>query len=377
VFERIKFILIKEFLQILRDPKMRAILFLSPLLQIVIYGYAANTDIQNIPTAAFDLDNTKESRELIRRFKYSKYFNIKYYVYDEGREDELIDKTKVNTVIRINRGFGRELVGNKSANLQIVVDGTDSNTANIILGYADAIVQRYASEAFDERMQIYFKGGEVAYPKVDLRDRSWFNVNLISRNYYIPGVIALTITIMSLVLTSMAIVREKEVGTMEQLMVTPISPLELILGKLAPFGIIAIFQVTLLTAVGVFWFKIPMNGSVSLLFIATCVYLLTSLGVGLFISTISSTQQEAVLSTFLFFFPASLLSGFMFPIMNMPKVIQYVTYLNPLRYYIVILRGIFLKGVGIKILWPQILILLIMGTAIITLSSLWFKKRLV
>ncbi|MFC1576534.1 ABC transporter permease [Candidatus Omnitrophota bacterium] len=373
MFERIKCVLIKEFLQIFRDPRMKVTIFVGPLLQIIIFGYAATTDIKHIPTAVYDLDNTYESRELIRRFGFTDYFDIKYYIYDEKEIDYLINSSRASAVLRFNRGFGRDLRGNRTAEVQLIVDGTDSNTASIVLGYGNSITEKFASQIVDHRARVHLKRVD-PFPKVDLRDRKWFNENLESRNYYIPGTIAVIITVMSLLLTSMAIVREKEIGTMEQLMVSPISSFELILGKVTPFIIIALAQVTLITTIGVLWFHIPIRGSIPLLFMATLIYLSTSLGAGLFISTISSTQQEAVMSTFLFFFPVSLLSGFMFPIANMPKIIQYVTYLNPLRYYIVILRGLFLKGVGIRILWPQILILFIMGAGIITLSSLRFKK---
>jgi len=234
---------------------------------------------------------------------------------------------------------------------------------------------RYNNAALKKRVAVYLKKTDI-FPSVEMRDRSWFNTNLESKNYYIPGVICLMITVMTLILTSMAIVREKEIGTMEQLIVSPLRPIELILGKLTPFAIIALVEVLMITAVGAWWFSVPVHGSVALLLVCTMIYLLTILGVGLFISTLSATQQEAMMSTFLFFFPANLLSGFMYPIENMPVVIQYFTYLNPLRYYLVILRGIFLKGIGIGILWPQMGALLVYGLVVIVLSSLRFRKTL-
>ncbi len=375
MFKRIKCVIIKEFQQVMRDPRLRIIIFISPLIQLIIFGYAANTDIQHVPTAVYDMDNTKESRDVIREFNYSRYFNVKYYIYNDQQASYLIDRTKVGVILHFQRGFGRDLQGNKNAEFQLIVDGTDANTANIILGYANGIMNRYNYKMFNERIRVFLKE-PIPLPKVDVRDRAWFNENLLSPNYYIPGVISLIITIMTLLLTSMAIVREKEIGTMEQLIVSPIKPIELILGKITPFAIIALVDITMITLVGVLWFEIPLRGSILLLFIASTIYLLTTLGVGIFISTISATQQEAVMSTFLFFLPASLLSGFIFPIISMPKIVQYFTYLNPLRYYLVILRGLFLKGVGISILWPQLLILLIMGLGILALSSLRFKKGL-
>ncbi len=376
MFERIKCILIKEFKQIMRDRRMKITIIIAPIIQIIIFGYAANTDIQHTPMAVYDLDNTKQSREVIRRFTYSQYFDANYYINTEEEQDDLINKSAVMAVLRFNRGFGKYLEGNRTARLQLVLDGSDSNTAQIVLGYANDIMKRYSNEVLENRAQIFLKKRFEDFPRVDLRERTWFNDNLISRNYYVPGVIALIVTVMGLLLTAMAIVREKEIGTMEQLMVSPIKPYELILGKVTPFAIIAMLQVTFITVIGVLWFKVPIRGNIFLLFGATVIYMLTSVGVGLFISTISSTQQEAVMATFLFYFPATLLSGFMFPIFNMPKIIQYVTFINPLRYYLVIIRGLFLKGVGLKILWPQLLMLLLMGVAILTISSLRFQKRL-
>ncbi len=375
MFERIQTIFIKEFKQVFRDPRMRTVIIISPILQVLIFGYAATTDVKNIPTAVYDLDQTPESRDVIRGFSYSKYFNIKYYVYNDKEARGLIDKSKASVIVRFNRGFGRDLDGNKAAQIQLIIDGTDSNTAGIALSYANRIIQRYSYSLLQGRANAVLKQ-EITFPSVDLRDRAWFNENLESRNYYLPGVIALIVTLTSILLTAMAIVREKEIGTMEQLIVSPIKPIELILGKLVPFAIISIMDLIFIAGVGVLWFKVPIRGSPLLLFGATIIYLLTTLGIGLFISTISSTQQEASMSMFLFLFPANLLSGFMFPIANMPVIIRYLTLLNPLRYYMEIIRGIFLKGIGIRILWPQISVLLIMGISILTLSSLRFRKRL-
>ncbi|MDD4893882.1 MAG: ABC transporter permease [Candidatus Omnitrophica bacterium] len=374
MFERIKAILIKEFKQVLRDPRMRSIIFISPLLQIILFGYAANRDINNIPTAIYDRDNTKQSRQLVRDFTYSKYFIPKYYIYDDRSQDKILNKGLASVVIRIDRGFGRNLIAGKDADIQLAYDGSDSNTAMVIMGYANTIVSEYQNSLLEE--EIAADGFLINPPSVDLRERAWFNENLISCNYYLPGVIASIVTIMSLLLTSMAIVREKEIGTMEQLIVSPLRPLELIFGKLIPFGVIALMQAILITILGVLWFHIPFRGSLFLLLLSTVIFLFTSLGVGLFISTISSTQQEAMMSVFLFYMPAFLLSGFAYPIANMPGVIQLFTYLNPLRYFLVIIRSVFLKGVGINILWVQLLPLLIIGLAVITMSSLRFRKRL-
>jgi ABC-2 type transport system permease protein len=374
MFERIKAILVKEFKQIFRDPRMRTTIFIAPVIQLVIFGYAATTDITYIPTAIYDLDNTRESRDLTREFTYSKYFVVQNNITTDQEQRDLIDKAKVNVVLRFNRGFARDLNSGKGATVQMIVDGSDSNTAGVILSYANTIIQRYSYKVLKNEAAIYLK--QAQFPSVDLRDRAWFNDNLVSRNYYLPGVIAMIVTIMTLLLSSMAIVREKEIGTMEQLIVSPIRPFELILGKLAPFAVIALAQVIMITTVGVLWFHVPIRGSLVFLFISTLIYLLTSLGFGLLISTVSATQQEAMMSVFLFYFPALLLSGFAYPIANMPQIIQYITVLNPLRYFLVILRGIFLKGAGIEILWPQLTALLVMGVCVLTISSMRFQKRL-
>ena len=365
--------LFKEFRQVLRDPRMKVTIFVAPIIQILIFGYAATTDVKNISTAIYDLDNTPQSRDVARAFTNSEYFNANHYINSDEQLKTLINNSTVNAAICFNRGFARDLTGGGSAQIQLILDGTDSTTASAVLSYANTIIERYSQKELYKRINILPKK-IAAIPSVDLRSRIWFNENLESRNFYLPGVIAMLVTVMTLLLTSMAVVREKEIGTMEQLIVSPLRSSELILGKLIPFAIIAFIDVAFITIVGVLWFKLPIRGSILLLFISTFVYLFTSLGIGLFISTISSTQQEAMMSTFLFIFPANLLSGLIFPIANMPKLVQYITLANPLRYYIVILRGIFLKGTGITILWSQILILLIIGLIILTTIILRFRK---
>ena len=374
MFERIRAILIKEFKQIFRDPRMKTVIFITPLVQIILFGYAANKDINFVPTVIFDRDNSVESRELLRRFTYSKYFVPKQYINSEKEQNFVLDKGLANVVIHIDRGFGRNINAGKDAAVQLAFDGTDSNTAMIVMGYANTVVSNYQYDTLKEKAEA--EGWTEAFPSVDLRDRAWFNGNLVSRNYYLPGVIAIVVTMMSLLLSAMAIVKEKEIGTMEQLTVSPIKPIELIVGKLLPFAVIALIQITLVTLLGVFWFHLPLRGSLLLLLLSTCIYLFTTLGIGLFISTISSTQQEAMMSVFLFFMPTMLLSGFAYPISNMPQVIQWFTFINPLRYFMVVIRSIFLKGIGIEILWVQLVPLLIIGLSVIIFSTLKFRKSL-
>jgi ABC-2 type transport system permease protein len=373
--ERIKHMLTKEFIQVFRDPRMKAIIFVVPILQSLVFGYAVTTDVRKVATAVYDLDNSVASRELTSRFAASGYFNIVARVSNDRRAREVLDRGKVRVILRMNKGFGDDLQSGRSAPLQILLDGTDSNTAGIVLGYSAKITGDFSQEILNARLR-RLQGSTQQPGRVELVTRAWFNENLESRNYYVPGVIALIVTLVTLLLTSMAVVREKEIGTMEQIMVTPITPMEFILGKTVPFALVSFVDVLAVTTVGVFWFDVPVRGSLLLLLAATALYLMTTLGVGLVISTVSQTQQQAMMTTFFFFMPAVLLSGFMFPIANMPQAVQWLTYLNPFRYFLVIIRGIFLKGVGVAVLWPQMLALLVFGAATLGLASRRFRKTL-
>lgn len=384
MWERLKHMLIKEFIQILRDPRMKAVIFVMPVLQLIVFGYAVTTDITEIPTAVADFEYSQQTRELVRRFESSGYFKVTRRVGSAAEVRDLVDRRAVKAALQFDPGFITDLTRGRTAMLQVIVDGTDSNTASVVMDYANRIIAQYNRGASREALAAQQVGWGTPGPDdlrprlggIDLRSRAWYNPDLRSRNYNVPGVIAIIIMLTSLLLTSMAIVREREIGTMEQLMVTPIRPAELILGKTLPFALIGFFDVVLITVVAVFWFTVPIRGSLPLLFGATALYLLSTLGIGLFISTVSRTQQQALMSTFFFYLPAVLLSGFMFPIANMPVAVQYVTYVNPLRYFLVIIRGIFLKGNGPTVLWPQMLALLILGATVITASSLRFRKRL-
>lgn len=375
MLERIKQILIKEFIQIFRNPRSRSLVFIMPVFQIIIFGYAVTTDVKNVATAVYDLDNSTYSRQVVDRFVKSGYFEIREQVRQEAQVRDLLDNGRVQALLRINKGFGQALGKGEKAPVQLLVDGTDSNTAAIVLNYSGRIMAQFGREIQAARTARLL-GGQSSLNRVELETRAWFNENLESRNFYVPGVIALLVMLITLLLTSMAVVREKEMGTMEQIMVTPITPREFILGKTAPFALISFFDVILITLVGVFWFEVPIRGNLLLLFLATGLYVMSTLGVGLLISTVSRTQQQAMMSAFFFQFPAVLLSGFVFPIANMPEVVQWLTYLNPLRYFLVIIRGIFLKGVGMTILWPPMLALAIMGSMVFWLASKRFRKTM-
>jgi ABC-2 type transport system permease protein len=375
MFERIKQMLVKEFIQVFRDPKMRGVIFLMPIIQVLVFGYAVTTDVTHVATAVFDLDNSVASRELVSRFVKSGYFDIVAHVDNDEHARQLVDRGEALAVLRINRGFENDLRAGRAAQLQVILDGTDSNTAGVVLNYSAKIAGQFSQKVLVTRLT-RVKGVVDEPGGVELQTRAWFNENLESRNFYVPGVIAIIVFLVTLMLTSMAVVREKEIGTMEQIMVTPIKPLEFILGKTVPFALIGFADVLLITVVSLVWFEIPIRGSVLLLLGGAALYIMTSLGVGLLISTVSETQQQAMMSTFFFYFPAVLLSGFMFPIANMPPVIQWFTYLNPLRYFLVIIRGIFLKGVGLDILWPQMVALAVMGVLALWLASRRFHKTL-
>jgi len=375
MFERLKAMLIKEFIQALRDPRMRFVLFVVPMVQTVVFGYAVNTDVKHVATAIFDLDNSAESRELAARFGKSGYFDVKEHIQLEGRVREAVDRGEVKAVLRLNRGFGETLRSGRAASLQLILDGTDSNTAGIVLSYAGKIAASYG-----DQLRVTRAGREGGPPMrvatVELEARAWFNENLESRNFYVPAIIANIVLIITMLLSSMAVVREKEIGTIEQIIVTPIRRGEFILGKTIPFVLIGFADVALITAIAVFWFEVPIRGSIPLLFGGTALFLLSTLGMGLLISTVSRTQQQAMMSAFFFIFPAMLLSGFAFPIENMPEAIQWLTYANPLRYYLVIIRGIFLKGVGAEVLWPQLAGLALLGSTIFFIAVRRFHKTL-
>ncbi|OGV96583.1 MAG: ABC transporter permease [Nitrospinae bacterium RIFCSPLOWO2_02_FULL_39_110] len=383
MWERIKEIIRKEFYQTLREPRMRFVLFIPPLLQLIIFGYVVNLDVTNSRIAWIDLDNTPASRELLAEFNSSGYFRVVAVPTSENEADDLLDKGKVNGAIRILHGFSRKILRGEMTSVQILVDGTNSNTASLISNYANQIINRFSNRISSEQRRVGFIGEDNAVadyqgkhlPSLTVQSRIWFNPELLSQDYFVPGIVVNIITMVTIMLTAMAIVREKEIGTMEQLMVTPIRPVELILGKTLPFVIVGLADVVLITVAALLIFNIPFRGSGILLMGCSILFLLTTLGVGLFISTVSQTQQQAMMSSFFFFMPTFMLSGFAFPIRNMPVIVQYLTYLNPVRYFIEITRGIFLKGSGINVLWQQMAALLIFGIIIMGLSVSRFRKR--
>ena len=370
----------KEVLELRQDPRIFSIIFIAPILQLTILGYAATTDVRNVPVVIVDADRSAASRALISRFSAVSTFTIIDVVSSVDEVDRYLEGGRAWMALAIPPRYGEDLATGRANSLQIVADGSDASSTNIALGYASTLIAGYAQDLVDQKLRSSAPIGGVGQPAaagIDPRVRVWFNPTLESRYFMLPGIFALLLLVVTSNLSSMAIVREREVGTLEQLNVTPLGRVQLILGKLLPYGAIGMIDALIVLLVIVFWFQVPLRGSFWLLFATSCVYLLTTLGLGLFISTISNTQQQAMMtSTFFFMTPMMYLSGFIFPIENMPAAIQPLTYLIPLRYFVIILRGIFLKGVGLETLWPQALGLMTWGVVILTLAVLRSSKRL-
>ena len=382
MWERIFVILRKELIQALREPRMRVLLFVPPIVQLIVFGFAVNLDVDHARIAWMDMDRTPESRSLRDRFTGSGRFDIVSAPESEEDVQRTLDRGEAQAVVRIPQGFARDTARGRATEVQILIDGTNSNTASLVASYAGEIVAEYSVDLMERQQRVKVltrsPGSPVsmATPQVTARSRVWFNPDLYSRNYFVPGVIANIIMMVTLMLTALSIVREKEIGTMEQLMVTPVRPIELMLGKTLPFALVGLMDVVLVTVVALLVFHIPLHGSFPLLLFCAVLFLMTSLGAGLFLSTISQTQQQAMMGSFFFSTPAFMLSGFAFPIRNMPVAVQYLTYLNPIRYFIEIVRGIFLKGAGVDVLWPQMAALTVYGITVLSLSAMRFQKKL-
>lgn len=368
---RIRELVRKEFIILFRDSRNRRVLIVAPIIQILLFGYVVNYDIKDIRVAVIDQSRTLESRMLIDSFDGNRTFRVTNYPGDQKELEELLLKGKIDLGIKIPPDMGRLVREGRTAPVQILADGSMSNMASIRLSYTVLVL-----DEFNRRMIREIRGQSMEYGRIDPRIRAWYNPNMDSRNFFVPAIVAFVIMLISLLLTSIAVIREREQGTMEQLIVSPIKAGELIMGKTIPYIVISVVQMIAVTILAKLWFSIPIAGSLVLLFFATCLFLLSTLGVGLFISTVSSTQQQAMMTTFFFILPFFMLSGFVFPISNMPLVVQWLTFLNPLRYFLVILRGIFLKGVGLHVLWPQFLALAVLGAILFAGAVSRFHKRL-
>jgi len=368
--QRLRFLVWKEFLELKMNPRLFGVVIVAPILQLTMLGYAATTDVKDVPVVVADGDRTPQSRELIARFDASRNFTVTNTVTSVAEVEPYLERGRAWLALSIPNGYGQDLNAGRPVTVQVIADGTDSNSTTVALGYSTSLVAGYAQELIGDRALVAPSGG------IDARIRVWFNPQLESRYFMIPGVLALILLVVTANLASMAIVREKELGTLEQLNVTPLRRWDLIDGKLLPYGVIALIDVLLVVAVAVFWFEVPLRGSFVLLFTMSIVYVLCTLALGLFISTISNTQQQAMMTaTFFFLMPMIYLSGFIFPIENMPRAIQLVTYVIPLRYFLVIVRGIFLKGIGLSLLWPQAVALASWGAVVLGLAVIRSRKR--
>jgi len=362
----------KEFIHIRRDPRTLTFMFLIPVIQLVLLGYAATTDIEHLSTAVLDYDRTPASRELIDAYRVSNYFDINYYIDDEEELTRLVDGGRVRAGMIIPAGYSRSLGRTHKAEVAFIIDGSDPNVARTAFSAAQGVGQAQSVELIQEILGI----DPEEQPGIEVRPRVWYNPEMRSANFMIPGVIAMILQLLTTFITGAAIVREREQGTIEQLIVTPIRSFELVLGKVIPYVGIAFFDLSAVLIVGVFWFGMPIHGSVPLLLALALLSLLTSLGLGLLISTVAHSQMEAMLLTFLTLMPSIFLSGFLFPIEAMPLALQAISYIIPLRYLLIIVRGIILKGVGLRLLTEQVIAMAIFGAAILTLASLRFKKSL-
>lgn len=371
----------KEFRQAFRDPRLRVLMIVPPIVQFLVFGFVVNLDIEQSRMAWVDGDRTPASRELRAAFEASGRFTVTAAPESLEAAQRLMDRDEVHSVVAVLPGFAADLARGRQARIQVLIDGSNSNTASILSGYAAEIVRGYSGSRFEAvlNQKKMARGGalvELRSPGIGLEQRVWFNPELRSRNYFIPGVLVNILAIVTLMLTSMAIVREKEIGTMEQLMVTPIRPVELMIGKTLPFALVSMLDLVLIVVLARLVFRVPFVGDAWVLGAGAVLFLLSTLGLGLFISTVSATQQQAIMATFFFFFPMSMLSGFAFPVRSMPEVVQYFTLLNPLRYFLEICRGVMIKGSGVETLWPQLAALAVFGVSILWFSARRFRKRL-
>jgi ABC-2 type transport system permease protein len=361
-----------EFLHIWRDRRTLAVMFMIPIIELVLMGYAATTDIEQLRTAVLDRDKSPSSRELLDAYRASNYFDLVFYVESEGELEYLVDASDARAGLIIPAGYGREVTAGGQAQVAFVIDGSDPSVANTVFAASQSVGQAHSMRILERTAGI----DPDDMPGVQVRPRVWYNPELKSSNFMIPGIMGIILYFLTALFTAMAIVREREQGTIEQLIVTPIRPLELIVGKVIPYAFISFFDVLEVLAIGVFWFGVPIRGSLGLLLGLSVLFLLTSLGIGIFISSAAKTQQEAMLLTFLMLMPSIFLGGFFFPIEAMPGWLQAITYVVPLRYMLVVIRGIILKGVGLQILYQEVMAMFIFGVGIMLLAASRFRKRL-
>lgn len=369
----------KEFLQFKRDKRMFAVILIAPVVQLIFLGYAATLDVKDVKTVVWDQDRSETSRKFLEKYEKSGYFTLQYNATSYNEISNLIDNGEVVMAMIIPPDFEKDVLSGRTTKLQTIFDGSDGNKALIAAGYSQGITISFGSNIINELIERSGRKNLPAMkiPVIEAETRAWYNPDLITRNYMLPGIVGLLIMVVTINLTSLAIVKEREIGTFEQLIVTPLKAYQIIIGKLVPFSILGFVSITIVMTVMRFWFGIEVKGSVPLLYFSALLFMLSTLGLGLFVSTISKTQQQATMTSFFgVMMPMIYLSGFSFPIENMPFWVQYITYLIPLRYFITIVRGIILKGVGFDELYDQFLALFIFGIVILALSSLRFNKKL-
>jgi drug efflux transport system permease protein len=367
----------KEFLELRLNPRLFGLVVVAPIIQLTMLGYAATTDVQDVPIVVADGDRSPASRDLVHRFDASRNFTVVGEVTSVSEIAPYLQSGDAWLALVIPSEYGSDVAAGRPVTLQVAADGTDANSTTVALGYATNLIGGYVRDILPSTSLGAGPSGGTTAGAIDPRIRVWFNPQLVSRHFMVPGVLALVLLVVTANLAAMAIVREKEVGTLEQLNVTPLRRWELIIGKLLPYGLIGMIDVFLVVAVAVYWFEVPLRGSFALLIALSGLYVLCTLALGLFVSTTSDTQQQAMMtSIFFFIMPMIYLSGFIFPIENMPQVIQWFTYLIPLRYFLIIVRGIFLKGIGLEILWPQVAALAAWGTVVLALAVARSRKRI-
>ena len=371
---RIGYIVRKEFLQIRRDRAMIGIIFLMPMLQLLLLGYVISSEVKNLATVICDLDKTPLSREIIERVVHSRYFKVKYYEDRQPSIQNYLDASKASVALIIPKNFTRDFYRRQSPKIQVLVDGQDANTSTVAIGYINGILQDFVQERLNQAIQI--QTIQVPVHVLEPQFRIWYNPNLEYKDYMVPGIAAFLLTVITSILSAMGLVREKEIGTLEQLSVTPIKKHELILGKLIPFAILGLIILTIAIAFAKVWYHIPIVGNLGIFALFSMVYLFTTLGVGLFVSASSNTQQQAMFMTWFIMIFVLLMSGFIFPIENMPRIPRLLSYINPLRYFMIVVRELFLKGAAVKELYWQGFALTLFGGIIFTFAALRFHKRL-
>jgi ABC-2 type transport system permease protein len=372
---RLRSLIRKEFIQIGRDKRTLILVLIIPIMQLFLLGYAATNDVRNVPLAVYDQDRGPEARRLLDAYRAADYFTVAFDVSSEAELSQLIDGGQARAGLIIPPEYGASLMGGKPAQVMFVLDGSDPTVASTALSAAQLIGQAYSTQILQARLERSGQAATIQLP-VEVGTRVWYNPDLVSAHFMIPGVIGMILFALTSILTATAIVRERERGTIEQLIVTPIRPWELVVGKLLPYVILALLNTLEVLAIGHYWFGVPIRGSLWLIMGASLLFLLSSLGIGLLASSIANTQQEAMLTVWMMLLPSIFLAGFFFPLQAMPKILQWISYIFPLRYYLAAIRSLMLKGVGVAAVQWDLAALAIFGLVIMTMASLRFRKRL-